>query len=1134
MNEKDEIKEEKIEKIIDKDNKEEENKEEENKEEENKEEENKNEENIKEEKKEEEKKEEKNIKEENKKEGNIEGKNDEKENIKEEENKKEEKKEEENIIEKENKKEENNEKDNIKEKNKEENKEEKNEEKNKREEKKEEENIIEENKLYNNLIEDNEEQKNAIEEDDIDIFGEIEERRRNNKKSIYCTQTVALMKKSFIVLYRHYKTTILVLSSPITTCVILILLQLALQTWSTAFIEKNPPIFDIKKISKCPYPNDCVTIMALVLDNSEDQKNIEEAEKVMKYVSLKNDLIYDKDIILSKNLKNYGDLSKYLENNKNKTYFGVIFCYDYLDTEFYSRKLNIPCKPQFAPDGKEYKFYTIVYNVTNGPNDFLQMPYEPRQKDALLMKLKIDIDNAFMEMYHNKTRKEEDDPPPKITVQYSNFPRTEHRYFGETSLVNNFGGPFFFLIPLTLYVLILIDVVREKQSKLRKSLLIIGMTNLSFWTSWLIISIVFSFVLMLLFFAVVYALRWELFVNTPFPIMFGLFFIITIDLQLIAFIMSTIITNVKTAYASAFCFIIVAMVINFIFLNPFIYQTIYAEGVGVAANIYKTVLYLFCPYSFSKAYLEIASIASTKLNEESFMNTPGRPYEYSDLFTVHEGYMVLFKKKFIIPPTYQSFIWLIADGAIYFILIFYLDVVIESNRGTAKSPIFFIYDLLHLCGLCKKKKKIEEKINNDNEEEEDFNENGKIRRNSSLSSLGGFKNTLGNNISEILKGNSITGEDYKDIKDVKMRASVEKGYKTVNKEYSKIINDEQNNVFLDGLRIVGASKTYNLSHGKKLNALENIYLEVSRGELLSLLGHNGAGKTTLINALVGNISITSGYAIINRINITDENVKTEYKRQLIGLCPQHDILWEELTPYEHIELYASIRNYIKTDIKKIVEIKMKEVNLEQVTNDKVSTFSGGMKRRISILLSTVGNPNVVFLDEPSTGLDPVNRRFIWKMIKEIKKKSSVILTSHSMSEAEFLSDRICVIKKGKMQCIGSSLELKNIYGDGYVLTFICEKDQQAKVKNIILGLNKDIKVLSDKGGNLIFSAGFDKIGELGWFIKILNQDFSDEKIKELKGLVKECGIEQTSIEEIFLKIAKEEGEDITDDEEQNK
>jgi ABC-type multidrug transport system ATPase subunit len=296
------------------------------------------------------------------------------------------------------------------------------------------------------------------------------------------------------------------------------------------------------------------------------------------------------------------------------------------------------------------------------------------------------------------------------------------------------------------------------------------------------------------------------------------------------------------------------------------------------------------------------------------------------------------------------------------------------------------------------------------------------------------------------------------------------------------------------------------------------------------LGHNGAGKTTLINALVGNISITEGYAIINDINITDENVKSKYKRKLIGLCPQHDILWEELTPYEHIELYSLIRNYVKSDIPEIVKIKMKEVNLENVTNDKVSTFSGGMKRRISILLSTVGNPNVVFLDEPSTGLDPVNRRFIWNMIKEIKKKSSVILTTHSMSEAEFLSDRICVIKKGTMQCIGTSLELKNIYGEGYILTFICNKDCHEQVKDIILGLSENIKLISSKGGNLLFSLGFDKIGELNWFIKILNKDYSDEKLKPLKGLIKECGIEQTSIEEIFLKIGKEEGENDDDNE----
>ena len=987
------------------------------------------------------------------------------------------------------------------------------------EEIKESENLIEEDK--ENIID-----KNDL-EDEIDIFSEIEERRRLNKKSIYCSQTTALMKKTFIVFFRHYKTTILILSSPFTICLILILLQLALETWSTAFIEKQPPVFSIPKIPKCPAPDDCTTIIALVLDQSENENNRKEAEQIMKYVSNENDLRYGTDIILSKNLKNYGMFADYLNNHKNKTYFGVIFCYDFLDTEFYTMKINIPCKPQFAPKDHEYKFYTIVYNVTNGPNDFLQMPYEARQKDPRLMKLKIDIDNAYLELYHNKTNKIKNDVPPKIKVEYSNFPRTEHRYFGETSMVNNFGAPFFFLIPITLYILILIDVVKEKQSKLRKSLLIIGMTNLSFWTSWLLISIIFSLVVNLIFFAVVYALQWELFRNTPFPIMFVLFFLITLDLQLLAFIMSTILNNVKTAYASAFCFIIVAMVIEFIFTSPFIYQIIFAENVNPGVVVFKVFLYLFCPYSFAKAYLEIATIASSKLNEVTFMNMPGREYEYSDLFTVNEGKMVFINTKYTIPATYESYIWLVIDGLIYFVLIFYLDNVIESNRGKAKSPIFFVYDFLKLLGLCDKKESLkkEDEINLDNSLQLDAERE---------STLGGFKQNL-DNFSDIVKN-----EDNNNINNIntssknnKMQIAVEKGYKTVKDEYIKIISAEKNNTFLDGLRIIGASKVYNLSHGKKLPALENIYFDVSRGELLSLLGHNGAGKTTLINALVGNISITSGYAIVNGINITDENVETKYKRQLIGLCPQHDILWEELTPYEHIELYASLRNYDKSDIKKIVEIKMKEVHLEQVTNDKVSTFSGGMKRRISILLSSVGNPNVVFLDEPSTGLDPVNRRFIWKMIKEIKKKSSVILTTHSMSEAEFLSDRICVIKKGKMQCIGNSLELKNIYGEGYVLTFICEKDQQEKVKNIILGLNKDIKVLSDKGGNLIFSTSFDKVGELGWFIKILNRDFTDEKIKDLKGLVKECGIEQTSIEEIFLKIAKEEGEDINDDEIEN-
>ena len=143
----------------------------------------------------------------------------------------------------------------------------------------------ENNEKEENLIEEDKEIENNILEDEIDIFGEIEERRRNNKKSIYCAQTTALMKKTIIVFFRHYKTTILILSSPFIICLILILLQLALTTWSTAFIEKQPPEFNIPKIPKCPFPDDCTTIIALVLDKSENETNREEAEQIMKYVS---------------------------------------------------------------------------------------------------------------------------------------------------------------------------------------------------------------------------------------------------------------------------------------------------------------------------------------------------------------------------------------------------------------------------------------------------------------------------------------------------------------------------------------------------------------------------------------------------------------------------------------------------------------------------------------------------------------------------------------------------------------------------------------------------------------------------------------------------------------------------------
>ncbi len=204
---------------------------------------------------------------------------------------------------------------------------------------------------------------------------------------------------------------------------------------------------------------------------------------------------------------------------------------------------------------------------------------------------------------------------------------------------------------------------------------------------------------------------------------------------------------------------------------------------------------------------------------------------------------------------------------------------------------------------------------------------------------------------------------------------------------------------------------------------------------------------------------------------------------------------------------------------------MKEVNLVPQADNEVRTFSGGMKRRLSILLSTIGNPRVLFLDEPTTGLDPINKRFIWSMIqvkslikKNIKKKRAVILTTHSMEEADFLSDRIGVIVEGVFKCIGSPLELKNYYGSGYLLTFVCEHDYVDMVKEVLKEIMPSSKFLDSSGGSIILNIPFEKVAEMKFFTEILNNNYNDEKLRPLKGYIKECGMNYTTLEEIFLKV----------------
>ena len=175
---------------------------------------------------------------------------------------------------------------------------------------------------------------------------------------------------------------------------------------------------------------------------------------------------------------------------------------------------------------------------------------------------------------------------------------------------------------------------------------------------------------------------------------------------------------------------------------------------------------------------------------------------------------------------------------------------------------------------------------------------------------------------------------------------------------------------------------------------------------LCMLGHNGAGKTTTINMLVGNMAISGGEAFVRGMPVSTEMDSINAQ---MGVCPQHDVLWNELTGYEHLHLFATMRGMHGEERKQEVALRLKEVNLLAAAHMPSRAYSGGMKRRLSIACAMVGNPSVLYLDEPTTGMDPVTRREVWEMIQRARIGRVVMLTTHSMEEADVLGDRIAVM-----------------------------------------------------------------------------------------------------------------------------
>jgi len=288
-----------------------------------------------------------------------------------------------------------------------------------------------------------------------------------------------------------------------------------------------------------------------------------------------------------------------------------------------------------------------------------------------------------------------------------------------------------------------------------------------------------------------------------------------------------------------------------------------------------------------------------------------------------------------------------------------------------------------------------------------------------------------------------------------------------------------------------------------LVAVNAVDLEIKKGELFSFLGPNGAGKTTTIRMLCCLLKPTRGSASILGYDV----VKTPFAvKRLIGVSPQETILSERLNCWENLSLIGKVHGLSSSQVRRRSQELLETMGLMERAKDQVRKFSGGMKRRLSIAMALVSDPQVLFLDEPTLGLDPQARRAIWDYVAGFKGKKTILLTTHYMEEADALSDRIGIIDEGKVVALGTPQELKtNTFG----------------MRNMVVSTEHlTAEVIADLHNR------YSRVAVTKGQLKISHKDLDFQQIVDYlhsRGVVlHSAALEQPTLEDVFIQITGKE------------
>uniref|UniRef100_A0A671XXF8 Cholesterol transporter ABCA5 n=1 Tax=Sparus aurata TaxID=8175 RepID=A0A671XXF8_SPAAU len=316
----------------------------------------------------------------------------------------------------------------------------------------------------------------------------------------------------------------------------------------------------------------------------------------------------------------------------------------------------------------------------------------------------------------------------------------------------------------------------------------------------------------------------------------------------------------------------------------------------------------------------------------------------------------------------------------------------------------------------------------------------------------------------------------------------------------------------EAIRINNIHKVYK-EKDNVVEALRGLTFDIYEGQITALLGHSGAGKSTLMNILCGICPPTNGSATIYGTPVAEIADGSEMK-QLVGICPQFNIIFDVLTVEEHLRIFAAIKGIPPADIDAEVTKVLKDLDLEKIMTAQAKNLSGGQKRKLSVGIAILGDPKILLLDEPTAGMDPCSRHQVWSLLKSRRAGRVTVLSTHYMDEADILADRKAVISQGQLRCVGSSLYLKIKCGVGYHLRMsINERCEAEKISSLVQQHVPKAKLARQHEAELTFTLPFESMDTFSGL-------FSELDCQPHLGIIN-YGVSMTTLEDVFLRLEAE-------------